>query len=61
MKQLTEKESLLKLLINKYMHERLIEIDAIKLNFKIDYDKIRKNRLDNSLRASTTLVISKPL
>ena len=41
MKQLTEKESLLKLLINKYIHERLIEIDAIKLNFKINYDRLQ--------------------
>lgn len=36
MKQLTEKESLLKLLIHKYMQERLIEVDAIKRSFIIE-------------------------
>jgi len=40
MKQLTEKESLLKLLIHKYMQERLIEIDAIKRNYVIEHQDL---------------------
>ena len=55
MKQLTEKESLLKLRINKYIHERLIEIDAIKLNFKINYDRLQniKEQLNDSVHHET--------
>ena len=42
MKQLTEKESLLKLLIHKYMQERLIEVDAIKRSFIIENQDLER-------------------
>jgi len=40
MKQFTEKEQALKLLLQKYMDEGVSEQNAIKANFKIDYDKL---------------------
>mmetsp|Transcript_7555 Transcript_7555/g.5445 ORF Transcript_7555/g.5445 Transcript_7555/m.5445 type:complete len:121 (-) Transcript_7555:1238-1600(-) len=42
MKQFTEKEQQLKLLLQKYMDEGLSEQNAIKANFKIDYDKLNE-------------------
>ena len=40
MKQFLEKEATLKLILQKYMDQRLIEKENIKQNFKIDYDKL---------------------
>lgn len=39
-KQLTEKEGMLKLIMLRYMDERVNETTAIKENFKIDYESL---------------------
>lgn len=40
MKQFTEKEQLLKLLLQKYSDQEHAETNAIKTNFKIDMEKL---------------------
>ena len=42
MKQFTEKEQLLKLLIQKYTDQNISEASAIKKNFKIDKEKLEE-------------------
>lgn len=42
MKQFSEKEQLLKLLLQKYADQQHAETDAIKKNFKIDKDKLEE-------------------
>ena len=42
MKQFTEKEQLLKLLIQKYTDQNISEASSIKKNFKIDKEKLEE-------------------
>lgn len=46
-KQFTEKEQMLKLLNQKYMDQQASEADAIKAQFKIDYEKLEKLKETN--------------
>lgn len=39
-KQFAEKEQSIKALVNRYMDSRLVEISAIKANFKLECDKL---------------------
>lgn len=40
MRQMMEKESKLKALVQKYMDEVTVETNSIRGNFKVDYDKL---------------------
>ena len=48
MKQFTESEQMLKLLMQKYMDQQAAETDNIKATFKIDYDKLEQMKEDMS-------------